>query len=193
MFGVFILLAGFTWYFQRNEAGKTVDATPTPTADLVNLYDFDSSQVNEVQIVDGTSNQIVVFQNPATSQWVVKDFPPEQANSFQIESVLAQLFAIRSTVILTESVSLDAVGLKEPIYTITIRMKDGNEIITHVGSTTAIGSGYYVRIGDEVVNIVDKATLDEVLNLLSNPPLMATATPEGSQPTENEPAATPTQ
>jgi hypothetical protein len=66
---------------------------------------------------------------------------------------------------------------------------DDTKIVTFVGAKTAIGSGYYVRTDSGQVIIVDKDVMDNVLNMLTNPPLIPTATPQvtpngTSSPTE---------
>jgi hypothetical protein len=193
LLGIFIVLVGFTWYFQRNQSEKTITETTVPTVTMAHLYNLDSTQVNEVMIADGIGNKIDLYRDQETLQWAVKDIPLEEVNSFQIESVLAQFYAIQSMETLTQTVPYDSIGLADPTYTIMIKTSDGSESITYVGTQTAIGNGYYVRIGDGAVNIVEKVALDEVLNLVSTPPLVVTATPEAGLPAENEPIATPTQ
>jgi hypothetical protein len=134
-------------------------------------------QVNTVNISDSSGEKIEFDRNSETAQWSIANVPLEQTNSFQIESNLAQLFAITAQETLTQTPPLDSIGLDVPAYTISIMTADG-ESITYVGSITPIGNGYYVRVDSGPVVIVDKVVLDDVLNMLTNPPLIATPTPE---------------
>jgi hypothetical protein len=72
-------------------------------------------------------------------------------------------------------------------------MADGTQLVTNVGSLTAIGSGYYLRVDGGQVVIVNKSTIDSVKELISQPPILATATPVDETPGEIEPEVTPTQ
>ena len=117
-------------------------------------------------------------RDPGSTNWVIKDLPAEQADSFQIESVSSQLLSLPAIDTLTQSPPLDSIGLANPAYTITMVTADGKQIVTYVGSLSAIGTGYYIRIDSGPVVIVDNVSMDDVLKLLNEPPVLATATPE---------------
>ncbi len=84
---------------------------------------------------------------------------------------------------LTQIPPLDSVGLTTPAYTITITTADATIVVTDIGTLNAIGDGYYVRVDSGQVVLVDKVVMEDVINLLTNPPLLPTATPEVT-PTE---------
>jgi hypothetical protein len=194
LLAIFAVLVGFTWFTQKNQVNKaTGTTTATPTSTKAYLFDIDSSQVSEVGIAASTGNQIGFAHDPETTQWAVSDLPADQADSFQIESVLAQLFSLQILETLTQTVPLDSVGLASPAYTITIKKTDGSQVVTHVGFETAVGSGYYVKADDGNVCIVSKVMMDDVLDTLTYPPILTTPTPEGALPTEIEPGGTPSQ
>ncbi len=195
---VFALLVGFAWLFQRYQANQTASvATATPTTSPAHLYDFTNTQVNEINIADNTGNKIDLYRDPESSNWAIADVPVDQADSFQIESLSTQLVSIQAQETLTQTPPLDSIGLATPAYTITLTTSDKSQFITYVGIQTAIGSGYYVRLDSGPVVIVDKVVMDDILNLLNNPPLLPTVTPavtstETASPTESGGQATPT-
>lgn len=179
LLGVFALLVGFAWLFQRYQTNKTNNAaTATPTVTPVKLYALTNSQVNEINIVASAGDKIDFYRDPASSNWAIKDIPVDQADSSQIESINEQLLALQVQETLTQSLSLDSIGLVTPAYTITMTTTDGTQLVTFIGSPNAVGDGYYARADSGQVVLVDKVVLDEVLNLLKNPPLLPTATPE---------------
>lgn len=191
---VLAVLVAFTLYFQKYQGKKQENsATATPTVVKADLLSVDISTVSEITISDSAQSQISFYRNPATSQWVITDVPVEQADSFQIESVLAQLFSIQVLETLTQSPPLDSISLAIPAYSITIKKSDGTQSVVDVGSATAIGSGYYVRVDGNQIVIVDKTVMDTVLGMLATPPLVATSTPETTPSGNNEPTATPPQ
>jgi len=195
---VFAILVGFAWFFQRYQANKADNAaTTTPTTSPANLYDLTNIQVDEINITDNAGDKIDLYRDSGSSNWAITDVPVDQADSFKIESISTQLLSLKIKETLTQTPPLDSIGLVTPAYTITMATSDGMQIITYVGTQTAIGSGYYVRVDSGQVVIVDKVVMDDVLNLLKNPPLLPTATPdvsalETASPIEPGSQATPT-
>lgn len=182
---IFAVLVGFTWILQRSQSNKSDNtATITPTVHLKNLYNLDSDQVEEINISDSSGNQIGFYRDSENKQWMITDAPVEQADSLQIESISTRLFDLQAQETLTQTPPLGSIGLVTPSYTITITIYDGSQLITYIGSETAIGSGYYVMVDMGQVEIVDNGAMDDILGLLSNPPLLPTPTPE-EVPTEN--------
>jgi Domain of unknown function (DUF4340) len=178
---IFAVLVGFAWFFQRYQA-KKAEITPTvvPTTALTDLYNLTGKQVSEIKISDSSGNQISFYRDPVTLKWVVADVPADKVDSVKIESVSAQLFALQAQEYLDPSLSLASVGLVIPTYTITMTTTDGGQLVTLVGNQTSIGTGYYVSINSGSVIIVDKVVMDSILDLLINPPLLPTPTPEVS-------------
>ena len=195
---VFAILVGFAWFFQRYQANKANNAaTATPTTSLINLYDLTNTQDKEINITDNAGDKIDLYRDSGSSKWAIADVPVDQADSFQIESISTQLFSLQVQEALTQTPPLDSIGLVTPAYTITMTTSDGTQLITNVGTQTAIGSGYYVRVGSGPVVIVDKVVMDDILNLVKNPPLLPTATlevtsTETASPTKPEVQVTPT-
>jgi hypothetical protein len=176
---VFIILVGFAWILQHTQTNKQeAAATMTPTTTAAYLYNLNGRQVDDVNITDISGNQVEFYLDTTSGNWAIRDLPIEQADSFQIESKTAQLLALQAVETLVQPPPLDSIGLGTPIYTITMTTADGGQWITNVGSVTAIGSGYYVKVGPDKIVIVDKVVMDDVLSLLTNPPLLPTATPE---------------
>jgi hypothetical protein len=191
--GFFVLLAAFAWMFQNYQANKALKTeVPTPTTAKASLYDFDLSAVSQVDIKSADGNQIGLVLDPETSKWIIKDVPAEKADSFQIDSILAQLFSIQIQEVMTQIPPLDSIGLASPVDVITVTKQDGSQVVTDVGTKTAIGSGYYVRTAGNQVAIVSNTTLDTVLGMLTTPPLASTPTPEVTSTELIEPTVTPT-
>ncbi len=180
--GVFALLVGFAFIFQRYQANKADNtATATPTIAAVKLYDVTSTQVNEINIAAASGDKIDLYRVPETSNWAITKVPVDQADSSQIDSISKQLLLLQVQETITQSLSLDSIGLVTPAYTITMTTTDGKRIITEIGSPNALGDGYYVRVDSNQVVLVDKVVMDEVINFIIKPPLLPTATPEVTQ------------
>jgi hypothetical protein len=195
---VFVFVAGFAWLFQRYQATKAdINVTSTPTTPVAYLYDLTNNEIDEIKISDQSGNSIDLYHDPVLSKWAIADVPPDQADSFQIESVSAQLFSLQAQDTLSELPPLDSIGLSTPAYTITMTTTGKSEINTYIGTETAIGSGYYIRVDTGPIVIVEKTVMDNILDLLKNPPILPTATPEVTStltptPMELENQVTPT-
>jgi hypothetical protein len=188
MVAVFVSLVGFAWLFQRNQTENLNNAaTATPTVTLPSVYDFHGKQVGLVEILDSTGDKVQFERDSESNQWSITGVPLDQVDSFQVGSILAQLFAITAQETLTQTPPLDSIGLVVPAYTINLTTVDGEIVNTHIGSQTPIGNGYYVRIDSGPIIIVDKQLLDDILELLKNPPLIATTTPEATTPEATTP------
>ncbi len=176
---VFALLVGIAWILQRNQTNKQeIAATMTPTTTVAYLYNLSGRQVDDINITDSYGNQVEVYLDSASGNWAIRNLPIEQADSIQIESITAQLLALQAVETLIQPPPLDSIGLEAPTYTINITTTDGGQLVVNVGSITPIGTGYYVKVGSDRIVIVDKVVMDDIVNSLSNPPLLPTATPE---------------
>jgi hypothetical protein len=195
---VFVILVGFAWILQHNQTNQQeIVATTMPTTTAAYLYNLNGRQVDDINITDSSGNQVEFYLDSTSGNWVIRDKPTEQADSFQIESITAQLLVLQAVETLIQPPPLNSIGLELPTYTITLTTADGGQLVTNVGSITPIGSGYYVKVGTDKIVIVDKVVMDDVLSLLTNPPLLPTATPEAVftepvSPTESINIGTPT-
>jgi hypothetical protein len=188
LLAVFAVLVGFALFFQNYQAKKSTNlATATPTESKARLYNIDGTQVNELNIANSSGNKLDLYRDSADSQWSIKDVPADKVDKFQIESISAQLFSIQVQQSLTQTPPLDSVGLITPAYTITMTETNGSRLVTFIGAQTPIGNGYYVRIGTGPVVTVDKVTMNNVLDMLTNPPLLPTSTPDAISIEEGTP------
>jgi hypothetical protein len=175
---IFAVLAGFAFFYQRYQANHPEEtATPVPTTSQSQLYNVESSQVSEVSIADSSGKQLSLYKDENKGQWAIRDYQVEQVDSFQIDSIIAQLLSMQVQETLVQPPPLEVIGLDAPGYTITIMMREGSQLVTFVGTPTPVGGGYYVQLNSNQVVIVDKITLDNVLNWLFVPPLVPTPTP----------------
>lgn len=177
--GIFALLVGFAFFFQRYQGNKTESAaTATPTAAPVYLFNLGDASVSGMKIEDNAGNSIDMFQDPILSNWVIAGSPAEQADTATISSLSSQVKAMKVEETLIQSVPLASIGLDPAAYTITITSSDGSKLVVDIGMKTVIGSGYYVKGFGGQVMIVSASAMESLLDLLKNPPILPTPTPE---------------
>jgi hypothetical protein len=176
VFGVLVL---FAWVFQRYQTKTSANAaTTTPIANSEKLYNSLDSELMDMNITSSNGDSIEFMRESGSTSWVIKGLPDDTADSFQIEAISQQLLSLQVLETLTQSPTLDSIGLANPAYMITILTSNGKQIVTDVGSRTAVGTGYYLRVDSGPIVIVDNASMDNVLNLLKSPPILATSTVE---------------
>jgi hypothetical protein len=191
---IFIVLVAAAVLWPRLQKEEETQE-PTPTAQPVQplIYDLGSQIMLWIEFADAAGNRVEVERESATDDWVMVGETVETSDSFRIGSVAGQLLAMRATRTFEIELGVDTVGLDNPVYTIIIRTTAGDEIVTKVGNLTAVGSGYYLQVDDEPVVIVAKLVLDEILSILTEPPLVPTPTPEVTETAlpDIEPTPTP--
>jgi hypothetical protein len=186
-------LIGFAYLFQRYQTEKSANtstATIEPTSVPVQLYNLTGDQLEQINIEDNFGNEINFYRDSASPNWVIAGMPADQADSGQIDTIISQLLSIKIQETLTESVPFESIGFVPPAYKFSMTTSDGTQVFTFIGSPTAIGSGYYARLDSGPIVILEKSSLDAILDWLKNPPLKPTSTPE-STPSETGTSVAP--
>ncbi len=185
-----VVLVGFAFFFQRYQSNKAAgQPTTTPQATAAPLYNLGGAAVTDVLISSQAGDTIELFRDAGKANWAIKGLPPEQADALAIDNAITPLLSLQVLQTLSQSPALESVGLASPAYTITLTTADGQQVVTHVGSLNAVGTGYYVQVGSGPVMIADNVILDDVLKFLSSPPLVATPTPQASGTPNGTPLA----
>jgi hypothetical protein len=189
---VFIVLVAGTYYWQRNKSEKEAQqAQITPTVQVMqSLFDLTDKIVDQIAFVGPEGSTLILQLDTATQAWSVMDVPAEEADQTLIQTGAEQLFALNVATTFSAPPPLEQLGLDLPAYRIMLHTEDGSNIVLRVGDMTPTGSGYYVQVDSQPPVVVTKSGLDTVLNLLKNPPLLPTPTPEATSPSF-EPSATP--
>ncbi|MEA3351723.1 MAG: DUF4340 domain-containing protein [Chloroflexota bacterium] len=180
---VFLVLLGFVLYWQNwgqeASADDALSAVPTlaPKAAIFDLPE--EAFVVGVRIESADGNLVEVSRDDAESAWVLlQPSHQEDTDSQQIQLMADQLVTLRESSSLETSLSLGVTGLESPVYTITLKLDDGQQENLFVGDVTITGSSYYVRVDDGSPQVVSKYSLDAALNMLETLPLLPTPMPE---------------
>lgn len=172
--GMFIVvLAGF-WYLQGpGEAILSGTATPTAKAEEM-LVDLAEGQIQAVQ-VESNDGQTVRLERDLSGQWTLVLPQIEPTDTTQADLIVRQLvdLQIQSRVGQGDG---SAFGLEPPKQVITLETSSGQNQVLEVGNVTPIENGMYVRKAGSVF-VVDQNAIGLVLELLTNPPVLATETP----------------
>jgi hypothetical protein len=175
--GIFALLILGIFAWQRyGQTEEPVEATATVEITAM-VFDLGIQTISSYSISGEDGTAIVFERDQGNNAWFVKDQPAELADVAQIEAGASTLNFLTVSAQLTTRPPLEAMGLDQPTYLVTLFLNDGKEVLLNVGDETPTGTGYYVQVDNNPAVVVSKAELDTVINLLKTPPLASTYTP----------------
>ena len=171
---IFVLLIGVTWYLEWSPAGKArVRGTPTATA-FPRIIILGSGELMKLELKNSSGN--FGIKRNLNETWSFVDDQNTPADQGKIQQMLDTLTGLQS-VATVDTKTLDAFGLVSANQILTIQATNGT-IIMKIGKMTPTTSGYYVQVDNHSPVVVDKYSIDQILNTMSRQALSpATATP----------------
>ncbi len=189
---VFVVVLGAGFFLTKTSVGEKLMTTETPTPTVLpKLVSWPVDQAVKID-VKSSQNGEFLLQKAASGNWEIAGLiqPVDNGKVGEMVSALATLDNIGS---MPASTTLDSVGLQSPAYTLVMTASSGDNETLQIGNATPTGTGYYVRLGQGDIVLVQKSSLDEVINLLSVEQLAVqptgtaipagVATPSGGIPT----------
>ncbi len=154
------------------------------------LFDFVSDQVVRL-VLAGPEGEVRVVRDGAG--WRMELPFEAEADGPRLTRVLDGLSLMSSDrEIAAEDVDPEAFGLANPTVA-TATLGDGSEVVLLVGTTTTRETEYYVQVGGEdSVHIIRALPVEEILDLVTQPPEMPTPTPTWTPAPTLVPTETPT-
>ncbi len=169
---IFTALIGFAIYLNKRAAATEAEATPTGSQIFV--FSQDEGLAERIEIIP-TEGQSVRIARNSERIWEVQLPFKGAADQGLAEAAGTQ---VRSLRVLDEIQGAPEIfGLDKSDYVINIEFTHAAKHTLEVGSKTPTNSGYYTRLDKEKMMIVTLSSLDSLLNLVSNPPYLATPTP----------------
>jgi hypothetical protein len=176
-------------YLRQRDEAPGVEATPQPTQ--APLFSFSSDAINSLR-VESQAGDVVDMQRDQDGAWQVVEPAAPEADQGQISSAVLTLTSIMVQTTVDPSAPLDVLGLQLPEYVIRFEVEGAGLQELHVGRKTPIGNGYNVRHNDGPAVIVSSFSIDPLLLLLEEPPVIEpTPTPEADGTDDEPETATP--
>lgn len=172
---MFAAIVGAAYYLNANPIKTGDEADATPAAEDVKFV-FDSTSLVksiEVKPADGKS---VRLERNEEKLWELTSPDKAEADQGLAEAAASQVSALLIDLEFSDDPA--KFGLAEPAYVITVEFEDGKTGKLEVGDITPTTSGYYVRLDGDKMFIVSTSGIEALINLVSTPPYLATATPE---------------
>ncbi len=196
LLALLLITAGIVqgWFVQgisRIVGHPIVAAAATATSSVQELWSFDSSKVQSLQISDLQQAKNVILQRQTDGTWRISAPQDEAADTGAVEAAVSQVSSLSILTNLGTGLEASVFGIDKPHYELTLKTSSQTYIL-EIGAPTPTSSGYYVREkGDSRILIVDQTSLNSVIVFLNQLPLPATATPAESPTPTLTATATP--
>jgi hypothetical protein len=190
---ILVALVGAYFYLKNRNQAEEADvlATVEPSEEVSYLFTEDNGIPTRIRI-EAKTGEIVEVARDAENAWMLTLPLEAKAEQGSSEAAASQVTTMRVLDTIPE-IDLEVVGLKDPVYTITIEFTGGKERTINIGVITPSENGYYVQdVSNKEVVIVSKSAVDALLGLLTSPPYLETPTPSPLPATET-PVPTPTE
>jgi len=188
LLGIFVILLGGAYAWQRSQTQKAPEATPTAGQKKLLLFEI-QTPVNSVRIEQAGGKQLEMKLDK-NGKWQITSPAGLEADSEAAAATLSQLGAIPLVTTLQGASDLASMGLDQPAYRLLVTTEDGQSWVVNIGKVTPTTSGYYALSSDRILYVVSKVALDPILGLVDAPPLkQETPTPGAVGPDATLPAA----
>lgn len=167
--GIFILFVAVVLIWQRVQENRQAQITPTPVASF--LLDLEGKTITEITVT-GPTNQSVSAMKDTDGSWTLVEPAGQPADSSRIDAAVGSASGLRVLTTLNQVGELETLGLNPASYRIEMTLDDGTRLIVFVGGLTPTQSGYNVYIEGQPLKIVERYSLDQVLAILNNPPIL---------------------
>lgn len=172
LFILFLLALSAYALFNRQQAQQA--ALVTPTAATQPLWELDASTITGMQVEDASGRQVRLEQ--MSGAWVLIEPTATATDTAKATSLATQLASLTVRSLLETPPPASLMGLEPPAYTIRLSLGDGSRLSAEVGVETPTQSGYYVRLNDGRVVVVNSYSLEGIVGILDNPPIYLTPT-----------------
>lgn len=197
---VLALLAGLVYYMQSvpdNFIKKALDSakTPTPVSSFGPLIPSADGLITTIEITSSDGHGLTLKKEANGWMFSMDSQTPILADQSAAEqaSSQAQTLSLTSEIKPTGD-DLSGFGLDNPDYIFKVTTNSGKILTFKIGHATILNDGYYLQKEDGTIAVVEKFSMDALLNLFKQPPLVLTATPTLAPVTETPTITiTPTQ
>jgi hypothetical protein len=163
------------YLFLKYRPVKKEDSEPsqTPNPYLINR-DEAAGDIISIQIRDSQGNAVLITKS-ADDLWSVKKPTFGLADTTKMTMLSTQLYALGIEGTLDAAIDPSNIGFQPPAFTVDVKYSDGMVITFDVGEATPSGNSYYTRM-DGKIYMISQYNIEAIINLLKDPPYIATPT-----------------
>ncbi len=186
---VLAALIGLSFWLnrQKTEAANEPTATPGTTS----VFKETAGEPNSIEVAIG-NDPAVRLERDENNAWAMILPDKVEANQGLAEAAASQAASLQFSLQVEGDES--TFGLDQPVYVIKMDFADGSKHTLEVGDSTPTNNGYYVRVDNKRILVIELSGIDALTTLALFPPYLNTPTPTPIPPTETPvpPAATST-
>ena len=166
IFIIFVVVAVLILRYQANTGEET--GLPIESSYLI---DIGESEIIAMEIQNSDGSKVIVKRD-TDGNWILEDPPNQVADESRIDTVVSQAGTMRTISKLELEVDLADLGLNQPDKWIVLTLSNGEQKTAFIGDVTPTNNGYYAYSSGVPVQIVNKANVDGVLEILREPPIL---------------------
>jgi hypothetical protein len=167
--GIFILLILIVIIWQRVHEDQQAKITPTPATSY--LFDLAGESITGIEISSPGGRIVSASKNPDGS-WTLEEPAGEPADSGRIDSAVGFASGLQVISTLAKVGDLETLGLNPASYQIVLTLQNKTRSKVFIGGLTPTQNGYNVLIEGQPLKIVERYSLEEVLSLFDDPPIL---------------------
>lgn len=162
LFGVFILLTGSYFgivkYKENKEAQKSSQESAEQEANIIRVTQMD--EVSKISYNNGAEDLSFIKKEDTWYYEPDESCPLSQTLLHSLANTLGELTAVRK---LEGAESLEAYGLDNPVYTVTVEDESGNVVTLGLGNET--DTNYYLKVeGSDSIYTVESTLTTSLQN-----------------------------
>ena len=176
LFVILLFVGGYVYYQSRQEPAVEPLPTPLPQPEQADLVTATIDEVNRLDVTRLEDEANASFMRDEAGVWFQTVPTNTEVISQTMNTQIGGMVSLRSNRTLPADANpLSTYGLDEPEYEIILATtRDERTVRTTllVGNETPAGDAYYVqKRGDPRVHIVPIGVIQNMIDLLENPPL----------------------
>jgi hypothetical protein len=175
-FGVFILLIAIVLIWQRYQEQQQAQSTPVSATSY--LFELGDNSIVGIA-VSNSEKQSVSAKKDSSGKWTLEEPAGQPADSVRIDAAVGTASGLQVLTTLNKAAEFETLGLNPASYQIELTLSDGTRLTAFVGALNPTQSGYNVFIQGQSLKIVERYSLEEVLSLFTDPPILQPTPTEG--------------
>lgn len=168
-FGIFILLIAVVIFWQRIQENQESQITPTPANSF--LFDLAGKSITGITI-SGPGGRIVSAKKGSDRNWILEEPAGQPADAGRIDSTVGIASGLQVLSTINKAGDLETLGLNPASYQLELILIDGTRMQAFIGGLAPTQSGYNVFIEGQPLKIVERYSLEEVLSIFNDPPIL---------------------
>jgi hypothetical protein len=172
---ILAILIGVTFFLFRGP-GATEEVSGTPTATPYMLASIPEADVMKVGISASTGK--VSIERDSSGLWKLVEPVNPAIDLGTMEMHITDLLNLRVRQQIETQLTDEAVGLDKPTAVFEITARDNTIHKYEIGSLNPLGDGYYARADGGPIVLLNQASVENVLQLITSSYATATPSPE---------------